>query len=171
MNRHGPRTPLDRQIADYLVGNGRPPSRTGRSGWNDLYVRRTVLVFLAAVSLVTGCHGASSALSSPVAAGPFAGTWHVHYYYLLVSPGGRGEFYWQPAAMPVGHADMVITSRSGNAADAVITSTTDRTAFHHGQTLTLRLAANDVVYTSARWVSYSYVCGPRAESYGVNCGA
>ena len=122
-------------------------------------------------------------------AGPFAGTWHVHTFYLTIQSNGTGSFQW-PIHVPCGtglgqgpppcdtvspsgvitdggHAKLTIESRKGRSVEGLISETTDPTTVRNGR-VTISLGSNDVLYlrfsTPPATLAYSYVCGPKTNS-------
>ena len=123
------------------------------------------------------------------AAGPLAGIWHVHTYYLSIYTDGHGVFIWPihttcgtgPGQGPPpcdtlrngseiidgGYATLTITQRVGDSATGLIASSTDPSTLPNGP-VSLHLAPNDLLYlhtsTPASVHAYDYLCGQQAAS-------
>lgn len=160
----------------------------------------TMTVYLTGCQLIQGPRGQSEAdaafraelkallgAGGAVAAGPMAGIWHVHTYYLTLTADGHGVFNWPihatcgtgPGDSPPpcdtlradgeiidgGYATLTIIGRNGSSATGLIKSSTDTSTLPVGP-VTLQLADNDVLYLHTQLPpasrAYDYLCGPRA---------
>ena len=165
----------------------------------------TIFIPLSTCPIIEGPYGRATADASfqatlnhlmdgdgAVVAGPMAGTWHVHTYYLNVTADGHGAFTWpihttcgtgvDQGAPPCdtlkngteiidgGYARLTIIERSGDTAMGIIQSSTDQSTLPDGP-VTLRLAANDLLYLTTSGVQnphpYEYLCGEQAVSLPV----
>jgi hypothetical protein len=145
---------------------------------------------------------ADQVTASPINAGPFGGSWHVHTEQLDIQSDGSGAAEWpihawcgtgsplvtQPCdqsvsrgnyeeIIPGGRAELQLMAVSGNAAEALISQSTDPSQLPNGR-VGLSIASDDVLTVttaSGRLV----LCGPRAAALtipqqnaeGINCGA
>jgi hypothetical protein len=130
--------------------------------------------------------------ASTLAAGLFAGTWHVKYYYVRIADNGRGSVTWPiktfcgESEQPVGsacdirnpttsevheggHAQIRLTSIDGSSAVSVISGSTEPSLLPDGTTL-LRYSSSDVLYITPPTPTFSSpfdrssFCGPRAAA-------
>jgi hypothetical protein len=126
----------------------------------------------------------------PVAAGVFAGTWHVKYYFVRISSDGRGSATWPikticgqsaqsdgsacDAMNPTtgvisdgGHAQFRLDSVTGHTAKATISGSTESTVLPNGYVV-LAYSNSDVLYitpataTSSSPFGRSTFCGASA---------
>jgi hypothetical protein len=142
---------------------------------------------------VTSGHSSNTKETPPtLAAGPFAGTWHVKYYYVRIADNGRGSATWPIKAfcgeseLPPGsacdtvnpttgethdggHAQIRLVSVTGSSAGAVVSGSTEPSLLPDGKAL-LRVASDDVVYITPVTPTFSSpfgrssFCGPRADA-------
>jgi hypothetical protein len=125
-----------------------------------------------------------------LAAGLFAGTWHVKYYYVRIADDGRGSATWpikafceeseQPPGSACdtenavtgtvhegGHAQIRLVSVIGSRAEAVVSQSTEPSLLPDGKTL-LRYSSDDVLYITPAIPTFSSpfgrssFCGPTA---------
>jgi hypothetical protein len=161
----------------------------------------TVTVYLSGCHMIQGSQGQANAdeavqgevrrlmgTGGAVAAGPIAGIWHVHTYYLSVTPDGNGVFTW-PVGIPCptgveqgprcdtvrnsgeiidgGYATLTVTQQAGDSATGIISSSTDPATLPDGQ-VALRVAPNDLLYISTTTAptsrAFDYLCGQQAAS-------
>lgn len=146
------------------------------------------LLVLTAV-LVTGC-------GTSVSAGPLAGTWHVHTYYLTINTNGSGSAKWPTHVtcgigvgrggppcdklgsngqiIDAGRASLTLTYRSGDDGRGEVSGSTQTSVMPNGK-VQLSLGANDVLYLRfakpPKLKAYSYLCGTATDASLINCGA
>jgi hypothetical protein len=129
---------------------------------------------------------------APVAAGPFADTWHLHTYAVTINPDGTGYADWRtyrtcgqdPPPCETwtgniindgGHATFHLTSVTGTEAQGTVDISTDPSRLPAGP-LHLTLAPNDLLVINGQQPG---LCGSTASKEdaagtappGVNCGA
>lgn len=151
-----------------------------------------MVLVLASILVLASCQKAGSF------AGPFVGTWRLHTFSLTVTQNGHGTFAWQvncmgsvvaqpecqgssPYIQPE-HAAITLSSRRGETALGMITSSTDLSSVPTGE-VTLRIGSNDLLYPVAHgrpaFPAYPYLCGEQVASLSIsqqgqkniNCGA
>lgn len=162
----------------------------------------SVVISLTGCHMIQGAHGQANAdgafqtqlhdlisTDGATRAGPLAGIWHVHTYYLSIYTDGHGVFTWPihttcgtgPGQGPPpcdalrngsetvdgGYATLTITQRAGDSATGLIASSTDPSTLPNGS-VSLHLAPNDLLYletaTPAAVHAYDYLCGQEAAS-------
>jgi hypothetical protein len=149
------------------------------------------LLAAAATLLAPGCGSSHKSL-----AGPLAGTWHVHTFYLVIASDGRGDFTWpihlfcgsgvgqgpppcdtlspQGQVGDGGHAILTVKTRDGVTATGLVTGSSEPSVVPQGS-VQLRLGANDVLYlhfgVAPGVRAFDYVCGPQTDRNKINCGA
>jgi hypothetical protein len=170
--------------------------------YRDFKLVGTVVISLTGCHMIQGSLGQANAdtvfrrelndlmaTDGVVAAGPIAGIWHVHTYYLSVYADGHGVFTWPihttcgtaPGQGPPpcdtlrngneiidgGYATLTLTQRSGGSATGIVASSTDPSTLPSGP-VSLQLGSNDLLYvhtsTSAAAHAYDYLCGQQAAS-------
>lgn len=91
--------------AEALIEEARARQRRRRRSLvlvSSLAVAVGLLVY-AVVALTSGTSSRTTSPNGPVAAQAFAGTWHVHTYYLVIKADGNGSANW-PTHIPCGSA-------------------------------------------------------------------
>ena len=181
----------DRERTTVLIPEARRRQRRRRQFTiGMLFAVAVVGLVVARVAATGGPPGQTVApgASGSVAAGRFAGTWHVHTWYVMIGADGHGSAKW-PIGTPRGISDggrarIRLTSVSGTRAEGVISGSTEPSVLPDGPA-TMRVTSDDLLYvtpagpTTSSPFGRSGFCGPKAAALSIaqqqaahiNCGA
>jgi hypothetical protein len=184
----------DQQEAQALFKEAR---RRRRQRWLTsvlalMLVTAGVLTYRSISTTATNGRSTNAKDTSSTAAGLFAGTWHVKYYYVRLADNGRGSVTWPiksfcgESEQPVGsacdtenpttgevheggYAKIRLTSIAGPSAEAVVSGSSEPSLLPDG-TILLRYSGSDVLYFTPATPTFSSpfgrssFCGPRAAA-------